>query len=636
MRRMYKYLLVVLSLLMMLVSPVNVRAATATTTVILGIKDLTTAAKEDLAEKLNEQTDGDMTYNEFIKAIDDSKVTKVYMEYEDYLYCFTVDGCMYKVPNPGSDSIKEKLLVNEITIMTVTDIAEHLGIKDIDKQTIRRQSSFSAGEWALLIFIMIALPALLRVGMVHFIQKEENKVIAGQKAKEKAEQEEMKAHAKKFDDIAGLKEVKEDMKTLVDFLVNGDKYREMGAELPRGVLLYGPSGTGKTLLARAVAGEAGVPFFHMSGSDFTEKYVGVGAKRIREFFEKGRKNAPCILFIDEIDAIACKRGNDNENGEDRKTLNALLTAMDGFDDAGDVLVIGATNRLEDIDDAIIRPGRFTNKYCVPLPESFEDRYAIIQIYAKNKKFMEDVDLKHLAKMTIGCSPAEIESILNESAIVATKNGLCAIDNDSLEEAFNKQIFKGHVKKDTFNRRKKELELVAWHGAGHAIAGLLLGEDVYKVTILSSTTGAGGATFTIPKKMGLHSVEDLKIQVIGLYAGRCAELLYFKGDREKVTTGASNDIERASAHIKQMVKFLGMNQNIGLLNLNVLGINDKIVLDEASKVAKAMEETCLAILKDNYDLLEKLATDLLEHETIYEDGLKFVEKRISLSDFIKAA
>ena len=636
MRKINKHLLIILTILLVFISPVNVNAANAGTTVDLSLSNLTLSAKTEIAEKLTEQLDGEMTYNEFVSAIDDGEVSMVYMEYADYIYCFTTSDTMYKVPNPNNNSIKEKLLVNEVKIMTVVEIAEYLGIENIGKQTTTRNSGFSAGEWALLMFFMIGFPALLRFGMISFINKEESKAVAGQKAKEAEELAEMKANAKKFDDIAGLKEVKEDMQTLVDFLVNGDKYREMGAELPRGVLLYGPSGTGKTLLARAVAGEAGVPFYHMSGSDFTEKYVGVGAKRIREFFEKGRKNAPCILFIDEIDAIACKRGNDNENGEDRKTLNALLTAMDGFDKAGDILVIGATNRLEDIDDAIIRPGRFTNKYCVPLPESFEDRYAIIQIYAKNKKFMEDVDLKQLAKMTIGCSPAEIESILNEAAIVATKNNLVAIDNDSIEEAFNKQIFKGHVKKDTFARRKKELELVAWHEAGHAIAGLMLGEEVYKVTILSSTTGAGGATFTIPKKMGLHSIEDLKIQIIGLYAGRCAELIYFNGDREKVTTGASNDIERASDLIKKMVKFLGMNSEIGLLNLNVLGINDKIVLDEASKFAKKLEETCIKLLKDNYDLLEKLATDLLENETIYEDGLKFVEKRVSLSDIEKAS
>ena len=268
---------------------------------------------------------------------------------------------------------------------------------------------------------------------------------------------------------------------------------------------------------------------------------------------------------------------------------------------------------------------------MPLPESFEDRYTIIQLYAQNKKIMDNVDLKQLAKMTIGCSPAEIESILNEAAIVATKNKLNAIDNDSIEEAFNKQIFKGHVKKDTFNRRKKELELVAWHEAGHALAGLLLGQEVYKVTILSSTTGAGGATFTIPDKMGLHSVEDLKTQMIGLYAGRCAELIYFNRDKEKVTTGASNDIERASDLINKMVRYLGMNGDIGLLNLNALGINDKIVLDEASKIAKELEEKCLKLLGDNKDDLKKLAETLVDKETIYESDMAFITKRISVSD-----
>ena len=440
-------------------------------------------------------------------------------------------------------------------------------------------------------------------------------------------------NAKKFDDVAGLKEVKEDVKTLVDFIINSEKYKEMGAKLPKGVIFYGPLGTGKTLLARAIAGEAGVPFYSASGADFVEKYVGVGAKRIRELFKKAKANAPCIIFIDEIDAICGKRGTGTDDSEDRKTLNAILTEMDGFNETNDVLVIAATNRLEDLDNAVLRPGRFTNKYCVPLPDSFEDRLTIIELYAKNKKILEDVNLKQLAKMTIGCSPAEIENILNEAAIVATKNNLNGINNDCIEEAFNKNIFKGHVKKDTFNRRKQELEIVAWHEAGHALAGILLGENVNKVTILSSTTGAGGATITIPKKIGLHSVEDLKKQIISLYAGRCAEYLLF-GNKEQITTGASNDIERATDIIKQMVTMLGMNEKYGMLNLYRLKVNDGTILEEASSVAKEMENTCLKLLSNHKKELKKIVELLLEHETIYEKDLAFITAREKLENYSK--
>lgn len=618
---------VMLTIMIVLALPNNVLANEQ---VEAQLSDLNVAAKNKLSEELSAEVSSNISYNKFIETVENGEISKAFIEFDNYIYYIDNNEEMFSTPNPNSASLKEILLTNEVQILTVNDLVTMYEIENAYKVN-KASGGFSVSDTTIMLFTFMGLPLLINIVLRSLLAKEETKALATQQAKDNKEIEEMKANAKTFNDVAGLKEVKEDLKTLVDFIVNGDKYREMGAELPRGVLLYGPSGTGKTLLARAIAGEAGVPFYHASGSDFAEKYVGVGASRIRDFFEKGKKNAPCILFIDEIDAICCKRGSDNENGEDRKMVNALLTAMDGFDKAGEVLVIGATNRLEDIDDAILRPGRFTNKYCVPLPESAEDRLSIIEIYANNKKFMDNVDLKHLAKQTIGCSPAEIESIVNEAAIIATRNGLIAIDNESIEEAFNKHIFKGHVRKDTVNRRKKELEIVAWHEAGHALVGLLLGEEVYKVSILSSTTGAGGATFTIPKKMGLHSVEDLKTQVLSLYAGRCAELLYANEDKEKVTTGASNDIERASDLIRTMVKNVGMNEEIGLLNLGVIGVNSEIILAESSKLAKELEEKCIKLLKDNFELLEKLANLLIEKETIYESDMNFINKRIKISN-----
>ena len=608
--------------LILFMFPVNAKASEVNKE--LTLKQMNNSALTQLKESIDENIKGKLTYNEFLSMIEEGKITQVFLEFDDYMYATTTNNELFEIPNPNDDSLKKSLLEKDITILTVSDMINLYEIKNPEPTN-------NTWIFPVLMSFVFLLPFALNLYMKSAIKQEEEKAIAGQKAKDRAEMKKTMENAKKFDDVAGLKEVKQDIQTLVDFIVNGEKYKEMGAKLPRGVIFYGPPGTGKTLLARAIAGEAGVPFYSASGGDFAEKYVGVGAKRIRELFKKAKEHAPCIIFIDEIDAICGRRGSSDENGEDRKTLNALLTEMDGFNEASDILVIGATNRLEDLDEAVLRPGRFTNKYCVPLPESYEDRLTIIELYAKNKKFYEDVDLKQLAKMTIGCSPAEIENILNEAAIIATRNGLIGISNDCMEEAFNKSIFKGHVKKDTFNRRKKELELVAWHEAGHALAGILLGEDVNKVTILASTTGAGGATFTIPKKMGLHSVEDLKTQIIGLYAGRCAELIY-TGSLEKITTGASNDIERATSIIYNMVAALGMNEKYGMLNLQKLHMGEDLILEESSRLAKDMENICLKLLKKHKKELKKIVELLLENETIYDKDLKFITARESISNF----
>lgn len=621
--KLYKIPLLILTLLLF-AFPVKVQASEINKE--LTLKNLSVQALAELKDAIDQSLEKSVSHNEFLSMIEKGNVKQVFLEFKDFIYFIDTKGTLYETPNPNSITLKEDLLKKDIEILTTNDFIE---MYKIEKPT---QTNNNDWIWFLTIpLIMFGMPFALRLFYKNMIEQEEEKAIAGQKAKDRAEQAKLMENAKKFDDVAGLKEVKEDVQTLVDFIVNGEKYKEMGAKLPRGVILYGPPGTGKTLLARAIAGEAGVPFYQTSGADFVEKYVGMGAKRIREIFAKAKKNAPCIIFIDEIDAIAGKRGGNDENGEDRKTINALLTEMDGFTNTDDVLVIGATNRLEDLDEAVLRPGRFTNKYCVPLPESFEDRLTIIELYSKNKRLLEDVNLRQLAKMTIGCSPAEIENILNEAAIIATRNGLIGINAECIEDAFNKNIFKGHVKKDTFNRRKKELELVAWHEAGHALAGILLGENVNKVTILSSTTGAGGATFTIPKKLGLHSTEDLKKQIIGLYAGRCAEYILL-GDADKITTGASNDIERATEIIYQMVAMLGMNEDYGMLNLHKLRMGDQLILQEASKLAKEMERICIELLTKHRKDLEKIVELLLENETIYDKDMKFITARENLSDY----
>ena len=421
--------------------------------------------------------------------------------------------------------------------------------------------------------------------------------------------------SKTFEDIAGLKEVKRDVKCIVDFLVNKDKYIEAGAKLPKGVILYGPPGTGKTLLAKAIAGEAQVPFLYMSGSEFVEMFVGVGAKRVRELFAKARKSAPCIIFIDEIDSIGSKRVG-GENGEDRKTINALLTEMDGFNESDNIIVIGATNRIEDLDPALMRPGRFTNKYCVPLPETVDERLEVIKLYTANKKFDETVEFKALAKETVGFSPAKIEALLNEAAIISVQENSPFITKSIIDKAMCKILLSGHMREDNSKRRKDELELVAWHEAGHAVVGHILGKEVSKVTIVSSTSGAGGFTLSTPEEKSLHSIEDIENIVMELYGGRAAEYLLHDGDKTKVTTGASNDIERATALIQDSIIRYGMSDKFGLINLSKAKVNNQDIIEEQVRMSKHLEEKTITLLKENRDKLETIANLLLEKETLY--------------------
>lgn len=435
-------------------------------------------------------------------------------------------------------------------------------------------------------------------------------------------EEEIKANyddsVKTFDDIAGLTEVKKDMKCLVDFLVNKEKYLDAGAKLPKGVILYGPPGTGKTLLAKAVANEADVPFLYMSGSEFIEMYVGVGAKRVRELFAKARKNAPCIIFIDEIDAIGSKR-RDNDNGEDRKTINALLTEMDGFKESDNIIVVAATNRIDDLDPALLRPGRFTDKFCVPLPETAEERLDVLQVYTRNKKLADDVDLKGLAKETVGFSPAKLEALMNEAAILAVQHNRVFIKKQDIEDAMFKQLLSGHAKENQKQRKKEELELVAWHEAGHALVGRLFGKEVTKVTVISSTSGAGGVTFSTPKT-GLLSKNDLKHEIMQLYAGRIGEYIFYDKDASRITTGASNDIKEATKLLHSYVTDYAMHEEIGMINL---GLDAKIVKEKEMNLAKELEQETITLVADNKDKLKKLANLLIEKETLYEDDIDIV-------------
>lgn len=417
-----------------------------------------------------------------------------------------------------------------------------------------------------------------------------------------------------FDDVQGIDELKPDLYRLVDCLKNPEKYKDMGARMPKGVIFYGPPGTGKTLTAKALAGEAGVPFFSICGSDFVEKYVGVGASRVRALYKSARKSAPCIVFIDEIDAIGGERGESN-NGEKDQTINALLAELDGFKSTDNVLTICATNRLDILDPALLRAGRFDLKLAIGLPDK-EGREKILKLHAKNKKLDETVDIKELAGKTVGFSGAELENLLNESALIAASSDKKVIDKDSIEDAFFKILLGGNKKP------RKEIDddaiLTAWHEAGHTVVSKLLTKDsVPTVTIIQSTSGTGGVTFRSPDEKNLPSKKYLRNTIKISYGGRAAEELYL-GSSDDITTGASADIRSATATIKAYIGSYGMG-NKGLLDIKQL-TNQYDIVEEATELSNKLYNETIDLLREHYDVLKVMAERLLEKETLYESEI----------------
>ena len=420
--------------------------------------------------------------------------------------------------------------------------------------------------------------------------------------------------------MAGLEEVKESALIIVDMLKNPEKYKEAGARISKGVILYGPPGTGKTLLAKAIAGEAGVNFLACSAADFENKYVGVGANHVRNLFKQAKAQAPCILFIDEIDAVGCKRAHESHSFE-RQTINALLACMDGFATEDGITVFAATNDVESLDPALLRPGRFDSRFAVGLPDTSDDRKSIAKLYLKNKRIADDIDLDVFAKETLGCSPADIEVIINEAAIESVKNN-GIITKENLDNAFYKHIMHGHKKKSS-DRDNHEIKTTAWHEAGHALVGWLLGEEITKISIVPTTSGAGGVTIFNQKKLGMYSKSELENKIKMLYAGRNAELIL--NGPEGITSGASQDIKEATKIISNMITYLGMSE-FGMLDLSHLSVGNEAILKECQKISSNMNLQSYNMLEENKDKLEELASILIDEETIDAQRLQEIFMR----------
>lgn len=436
-----------------------------------------------------------------------------------------------------------------------------------------------------------------------------------------------------FKNVAGLQEEKEELTEIVDFLKNPKKYIQLGARIPKGVLLVGPPGTGKTLLAKAVAGEAGVPFFSISGSDFVEMFVGVGASRVRDLFEDAKKNAPCIVFIDEIDAVARRRGTGMGGGHDEReqTLNQLLVEMDGFGVNEGIIVMSATNRVDILDPAILRPGRFDRKVAVGRPD-VKGRREILEVHAKGKPLADDVDLDKIAQTTVGFTGADLENLMNEAAIYAAKNGNLFIKQEDINRSFIKVGIGAEKKSRVIS--DKEKKITAYHEAGHAILFHVLPDvgPVHTVSIIPTGVGAAGYTMPLPEKDEMFNTKGKMLQnIIVSLGGRIAEELIF----DDITTGASQDIKSATSTARAMVTEYGFSDKVGLLNYNndddevFIGRDlahtrnygegvQSIIDEEVKNIVDDCYKKAKDIIMENIDVLHKCADLLMEKEKINQE------------------
>ena len=559
----------------------------------------------------------EMTWSEFVSEAENDNVTDIYIKQSRSVPTGTVTLEL------KDDNSTRK--VNVSNVEDVEDFCEEHGLV-YQVEPVPQESVLSS----------VVLPVLITMGGIALLFFLMNRQGGGANAKamnfgksraKMSGQNEIKVT---FADVAGLKEEKEELEEIVDFLKSPKKYVQVGARIPKGVLLEGPPGTGKTLLAKAVAGEAGVPFFSISGSDFVEMFVGVGASRVRDLFQDAKKNAPCIIFIDEIDAVARRRGSGLGGGHDEReqTLNQLLVEMDGFGANEGIIVMAATNRVDILDPAILRPGRFDRKVLVGRPD-VQGREEILKVHAKNKPLGDDVDLKQIAQTTSGFTGADLENLLNEAAILAAKDNRIYIQQQDIRHAFVK-VGIGPEKKSRIVS-EKERRITAYHESGHAILFHVLPDvgPVYSVSIIP-TGGAGGYTMPLPERDDMFNTKGHMLQEITVaLGGRVAEEEIF----DDITTGASQDIKQATAIAKSMITKFGMSEKLGLINYDndsdevfigrdfghtSRGYGEKVagtIDEEVKRIIDECYAKARAIIKEYHGVLDACAQLLLEKEKI---------------------
>ena len=566
----------------------------------------------NMLSRMTSNVSSEISYSEFIQLLDKGQVESVVINSDDLKVTLKNSG---KLGN-GTKTVIATEDENELT-------------KRLDEANVefKREKPNMAGEllYAILSFVV---PVVLMFALISLFFRRMNKGggMMGGVGKSKAKAYVQKETGVTFKDVAGQDEAKESLQEVVDFLHNPGKYTEIGAKLPKGALLVGPPGTGKTLLAKAVAGEAHVPFFSLSGSDFVEMFVGVGASRVRDLFEEAKKNAPCIIFIDEVDAIGKTRDSRfGGNDEREQTLNQLLAEMDGFDTSKGLLILAATNRPEVLDPALLRPGRFDRRVIVDRPD-LKGRVSILKVHAKNVSLDETVDLEGIALATSGAVGSDLANMINEAAILAVKNGRKAVSQKDLLEAVE-VVLVGKEKKDRI-LSMEERRIVSYHEVGHALVSALQkdSEPVQKITIVPRTMGALGYVMHVPEEEKyLNTKKELEAMLVGYLGGRAAEEIVF----DTVTTGAANDIEQATKVARAMITQYGMSERFGLMGLAetqnqyldgraVMNCGDATATEidhEVMKLLKYSYDEAKRLLSENREALDKIAEFLIERETI---------------------
>ena len=566
------------------------------------------------------------TYDQFISELDKKDVKDLEITAKSGAGVYYITGSLKEYGS--KESFKVNAPLSDAVVNKVMEYVESDGITLITGENPENNN--------VLAVILNVVPTIMLIGAMLWLfsklGKSNNNSMDFGRSKAKLS-EEAKAH---FSDVAGLTEEKEEVAELIDFLKNPKKFQRMGARIPKGVLLVGPPGTGKTLLAKAVAGEANVPFYYISGSDFVELFVGVGASRVRDMFKQAKQTAPCLIFIDEIDAVGRQRGTGLGGGHDEReqTLNQLLTEMDGFGANEGIIIIAATNRPDVLDPALLRPGRFDRQVTVSLPDQ-KERLAILKVHAKNKVFGNDVNLENISKRTPGFSGADLENLLNEAALLAVRRNLPSIGMAEIDEASDRVLMGPAKVSRKYSENDKKL--VSYHEAGHAVIGLKLehANVVQKVTIIPRGA-AGGYNMMIPSEEKICSTKtDLLEEITGLLGGRTAEELVFG----EVTTGAHNDFEKATKIARAMVTEYGMS-DLGPLQFEqqegsvFLGrdynkshnFSNEVANEIDMEMRKIIDE-CHAkatkIIKENMSLLKLIAESLLEQETLTKEEIDYL-------------
>ncbi len=576
-----------------------------------------------------------ITYDEFTKEIANDNIEEIVITPRSNANVYEITGTLKNYNEDESFFLKVPLSAPVMT--EILNAEKEYGFK---VETVSDPSSST-----ILLFIINVLPMVILVGVAFFFISRQmnsaNKSMDFGKSRARLNEDSKKVT---FEQVAGLDEEKEEVQELIDFLKNPKKFTKMGARIPKGVLLVGPPGTGKTLLARAVAGEANVPFYYISGSDFVELFVGVGASRVRDMFKQAKHNAPCLIFIDEIDAVGRQRGAGLGGGHDEReqTLNQLLTEMDGFGANEGIIIIAATNRPDVLDPALLRPGRFDRQVTVNLPD-IKGREEILKVHAKDKIFAKGIKLSNIAKRTVGFSGADLENLLNEAALLTVRRNKKAITMSELDEAHDR-VLMGPAKK-SHKYTEKEKKVVAYHEAGHAVVGIKLegANEVQKITIVPRGA-AGGYNLMLPKEETYLSTKtELLDTISGLLGGRVAEEFIFN----EVTTGAHNDFEKATKIARSMVTEYGMS-DLGPVQFEhqessvFLGrdynksrnFSSQVAFEidqEQRKIINECYKKTEKIIRENKSLLDLIANALLEHETLTKEQIEYLVEHKCLPD-----